>query len=430
MDRRSFLASITAAGGTLLLRRFASAEGLPPASRPISPIEQSVAIRTSATWLLQTLAPERRDRITFAFPKGQTPTAIGFSHLPGRPGGPGDPHRSQHGVAFDINGHPKPDEGPMGGHGPGGTPPGAPGKGFGFGPPGGPHGGPLAAGEKYGQAVWTNFPVSNVPRPGLQMGQFTAVERAAVHGLLQTVLSPMGYQKVLDIMTADQVVADAGADYAAGLDVYTLALFGLPSATAPWMLQFGGHHLGLNVTFVGDKAVCAPLHTGILPARFEANGRIVRGLGRENDKAFDLLATFTPEQLKAAMIQHDVSDLIFGPGHPNSMLSPQGLRGADMTEHQLTMMLSLIGEWTGVLNNAHAGARLEEIRRSLADTRFAWSGSTTHQPGYNGEAYFRIQGPSVVIEHAPQGNQGGYQVHVHTIMRDLNNDYGKQLVGA
>jgi hypothetical protein len=102
----------------------------------------------------------------------------------------------------------------------------------------------------------------------------------------------VGYQKVIDIMAADQVVADAGTDYAAGLDVYTLGLFGEPSATAPWMLQFGGHHLGLNVTFVGDKAVCSPLHTGILPARFEKNGKIVRGLGRENDKAFDLLTTF------------------------------------------------------------------------------------------------------------------------------------------
>jgi hypothetical protein len=48
----------------------------------------------------------------------------------------------------------------------------------------------MAAGEKYGQAVWSNFPVSNVYRPAVQMGQFTSAERAAAHGLLQTVLSP------------------------------------------------------------------------------------------------------------------------------------------------------------------------------------------------------------------------------------------------
>jgi hypothetical protein len=89
-----------------------------------------------------------------------------------------------------------------------------------------------------------------------------------------------------------------------------------PVASSPWMIQFGGHHLGLNVTFVGDKAVCAPFHTGVLPSKFVKNGKTIRGLGRENDEAFDLVATLTSDQLKAATIDHDVSDLVFGPGHP------------------------------------------------------------------------------------------------------------------
>ena len=260
------------------------------------------------------------------------------------------------------------------------------------------------------------------------MGEFTAAERDAAHGLLQAVLSPMGYQKVLDVMAADQLVADAGPDYAAGLNVYTLGLFGQPSADAPWMLQFGGHHLGLNVTFVGDRAVCSPLHTGILPARFEANGKVVRGLGKENDKAFDLFATFSAEQQKAATIDHDVSDLVFGPGRPSVKLTPEGLPASDLGEAQQTALLSLVGEWAGVLNAAHAAARMDEIRRSLPETRLAWSGPATREPGREGGAYFRVHGPSLLIEHAPQGNQGGYKVHVHTVMRDLGNDYAAQLV--
>ena len=404
-----------------MLRRSALGQEPTPAPGPPSVDEQSQTIRAAATQLLAMLAPDRRDKIMFAFPKAQSPTAIGFGQRSGRPGGPGIPGHPHHDVSFDADGHLKTDATP----GPGGP-------GVSFGPNGGPgkpgHGVPPEAGEKYGEAVWTNFPVDIVPRPGVQMGQMTADERAAVHHLLRTVLSPMGYQKVLDIMAADQVVADAGADYAAGLDVYTVALFGHPSATTPWMLQFGGHHLGVNVTFVGDKAICSPLHTGILPARFEANGKVIRGLGPENDKAFDLIASFTPGQLKAATIDHDVSDLIFGPGHPDAKLSSQGLRGADMTESQRTLMLSLVGEWFCVLNDAHSASQLEDIRRALPETRFAWSGPTTHEPDHNGESYFRIHGPSLIIEHAPQGNQGGYKVHVHTVMRELGNDYAKQLV--
>ena len=38
-------------------------------------------------------------------------------------------------------------------------------------------------GERYGAAVWSNFPVSDVPRPGLRMGALDDGQRAAVHSL-------------------------------------------------------------------------------------------------------------------------------------------------------------------------------------------------------------------------------------------------------
>ena len=410
MNRRTFLTSMVAVGGCLVARRSAFGQDLLSGTKSSSMSEQADAIRTAAAQLLQTLAPKRRDRAVFAFPAGQSPVAIGFSGMGGGPGGHGGPTSRPFKQRFD--------HGPDNGHGPDGGQHGGPARG-----PGG-----MAAGEKYGESVWTNFPVNIVHRPGLRMGELVPAEREAVHNLLKIVLSPMGYQKVLDIMAADQVIADGGVDYDAGLDVYTIGLFGQPSATSPWMLQFGGHHLGLNVTFVGDKAVCAPLHTGILPARFEAGGKIIRGLGRENDKAFDLLATFTPKQLKSAIIEHDVSDLLCGPGRPTATFPRQGLRGSDMTIAQQQMMFELSREWVGMLNDIHSAARLDEIRGSLPDTCFAWTGPTTHEPGYNGESYFRIHGPSLLVEHAPQQNQGGYKVHVHTVMRDLTNDYAKQLV--
>jgi len=46
----------------------------------------------------------------------------------------------------------------------------------------------------------------------------------------------------------------------------------------------------------------------------------------------------------------------------------------------------------------------------------AWSGPTTN----GSAAYFRIQGPTLVIEYAPQGSVD----HIHTIYRDPTNDYG------
>jgi hypothetical protein len=62
---------------------------------------------------------------------------------------------------------------------------------------------------------------------------------------------------------------------------------------------------------------------------------------------------------------------------------------------------------------------MDEIRARLDDTYFAWSGPTT--PG--SAAYFRIHGPALVIEYAPQRGVD----HVHTIYRDPTNDYGAGL---
>ena len=388
MNRRIFISTTAAAGGALALRRLAMGQSLLPDVRSARVSEQAEMIRAAALRFVHTLASERQTRVVFPFPTHETPTLAKFVRQ-GGPGGPG---------------------GPAG--------------------PGGPPGGFAFTGEKYGQSMWTNFPVSDVPRPGLRMGELTAAEREAAHGLLKVVLSPMGYQKVLDIMAADQELTDEGTNYASGYDAYTVALFGQPAASSPWMLQFGGHHLGLNVTFVGDRAVCAPLHTGILPSKFVKNGKTIRGLGRENDKAFDLVATFTPDQMKAARIDHDVSDLVFGPGHPDEKLAPQGVLGSILSERQRAMLFSIASEWIGILNDVHTTERLEEIRQSLPGTRFAWSGPTTHEPDMNGESYFRLHSNTLLIEHAPQGNQGGYKLHVHTVMRDLGNDYARRMINS
>jgi hypothetical protein len=60
------------------------------------------------------------------------------------------------------------------------------------------------------------------------------------------------------------------------------------------------------------------------------------------------------------------------------------------------------------------------MRKNVGEIWFAWSGSTD-KPGL---AYFRIQGPTVVIEYAPQGRDENAMMHIHTIYRDPTNEYG------
>ncbi len=50
------------------------------------------------------------------------------------------------------------------------------------------------------------------------------------------------------------------------------------------MIQFGGHHLAINVTIVGKSNVLTPSLPAAQPAIYKLNGETVRPLGRENDK--------------------------------------------------------------------------------------------------------------------------------------------------
>ncbi|MCJ2141117.1 DUF3500 domain-containing protein [Methylobacterium sp. E-066] len=282
-------------------------------------------------------------------------------------------------------------------------------------------------GEQYGRAMWSNFPVSDVPRPGLRLGSLDDAQREAAMALLRVLLSDRGYRKVLDIMGSDQALADTGTPYASGRAAYTLAIFGTPSVTDFWMVQFGGHHLALNVTMLGGHAVLAPVLTGCLPAIYEEDGKRVRALAAENDKAFALLDTFDSKQRGWAVIGHPVSELVLGPGRDGVTMLPVGVKGSTLAPRQREMLFDLIHEWAGLLNDVHAAPRLSEIRDGLDETFFAWSGPTTRKPDRNGASYFRIQGPRLFIEFSPQEPGGDLTMHVHTIYRDPGNAYGRAL---
>ena len=269
---------------------------------------------------------------------------------------------------------------------------------------------------------WSNLPTQFVQRGGLRLGDLTKPQRDAVQSLLAAALSTQGAEKVQQIMEADETLKKRHQtnENIFGHDDYYISLLGQPSAKDPWMIQFGGHHLGLNITLVGDNATLAPSHTGAQPAIYEFEGKTVRPLGRENDKAFALLASLDEAQRKQAILGFQMHDLVLGPGRDGQTIQPEGIKGSALTEKQREMLLDLASEWTGIMNDDVAKAKLEEMKQHLAETWFAWSGPTEK----GSAAYFRIQGPTVLIEYAPQRLGGDATKHIHTIYRDPTNDYG------
>lgn len=318
------------------------------------------------------------------------------------------------------------------------------------------------------RARWSNFPTGFVPRGGIDLKQMNSEQRAAVMELLATVLSPMGLEKVNQIRMADDDFkangskrgppgggpgrgnggppppngpppgpppgrfgpggSGPGRGFPAGdmfgSDLYYISFLGKPSTTVPWMLQFGGHHLALNITIAGTKGVMTPSLTGAQPATFAVNGRTIRPLGRESDKALALLDSLNDSERREAILDYRVADLVLGPGEDGKKIAPEGLKASDMNDRQRAMLMDLMAEWAGIMNHDAASERMAELKADLNDTWFAWSGPVKFEPGTNITAYYRIQGPHVVIEYAPQHDEPTN--HVHTIYRDPTNDYGRQ----
>jgi hypothetical protein len=284
---------------------------------------------------------------------------------------------------------------------------------------------PLDGPQKTG---WSNLPTGIFKREGLRMGDLTPAQRATVTTLLQAALSPDGYRKVTEIVRGDEILRTGargggrggrGGGPTFGEDEYYLAFLGTPSTTAKWMLMYGGHHLAINLTLAGSQASMTPSLPAAQPATYTFEGREIRPLGKENDKAFALINALDATKRGQAILTYRVSDLVLGPGQDGRVIQPEGLPASALSPAEQDMLLEIVREWAGIMNDAFAGPRMAEIRANLPQTYFAWSGPTT-----NGSvAYFRIQGPTLVIEYAPQGNVD----HIHTIYRDPTNDYGAKL---
>ena len=151
---------------------------------------------------------------------------------------------------------------------------------------------------------WSNLPLNMAERRGLRMGDLKPGQRDAAMKLLATVLSKMGYEKVVAIVEANEVLRKENTSGTShyGRDQYLISFMGKPSATEPWMIQFGGHHLGLNVTLAGEQGVLTPSLIAVQPAKFTLDGKTVRPMGRETDKALGLLQTLTEAQRKQAIL--------------------------------------------------------------------------------------------------------------------------------
>ncbi|WP_243657666.1 DUF3500 domain-containing protein [Parafrankia sp. BMG5.11] len=273
--------------------------------------------------------------------------------------------------------------------------------------------------------TWSNFPAQQVPRKGVALSDLDTNAKAAAMALVKTMLSAEGYAQVQAIQEADDWLREnsaSGTDSFGSDTDYYIAIYGTPSASDSFMVQFGGHHLARNYTYKGTTASITPDFTGTEPKSFTIGSTDVEPMKEKAGTLFDVFDSLSEEQESQAELSDTIDDILMGPGVDSGEFpETQGVAVSDLSTDQQQLVLDAIGAWVDDAAPGVAASLMETYKSQLDQTYVAFANSDT----IDGEStYLRIDGPRVWIELVNTRSQSTPNVHYHGVYRDKNDDYG------
>ncbi len=271
-------------------------------------------------------------------------------------------------------------------------------------------------------------------RQGLPLAEMTATQRSAALALVDTTLSARAAAEVRAIMALEPILGELERRAGDGSwrrrdpERYWFAVFGEPGDRSPWSWRLGGHHVAVQSTIDDGRVVgSAPSFLGANPATVPSGplaGR--RALDGEETLARTLLASLSPAQRRVAVVDPTAPpDITSGNGRRADMRAvPTGIRWDQLEAAQRDGLERLIRHYLDRSTADVAAADWDGIRAAdLAAVTFAWAGPDAPGQGH----YYAIRGPSLLIEY--DNTQDGAN-HIHSVRRDLTNDWGEDLLAA
>ncbi|MDQ4139114.1 MAG: DUF3500 domain-containing protein [Bacteroidota bacterium] len=270
-------------------------------------------------------------------------------------------------------------------------------------------------------------------RKGVPLKEMTAGQQKMAMAILQTALSNQGYQKAKSIMELEVILKalekqppqstyrDPGK--------YYFSVFGQPTEQEPWSCRIEGHHLSLNFTsttgaLVAETPAFMGSNPAIVPEGPEKGKQILK---EETNLAFNLIQSLNPDQIKKAVINEVAPNDIVTSNSRKAMLEkPEGILFSELTPKQQQIFKDLLNVYLNKYNSELAADLRTKVEKAgLAKTYFAWAGSQTQEIGK--AHYYRIHNPVLLIEYDNSQNNAN---HVHTVVRDLTNDFGEDALRA
>jgi hypothetical protein len=280
--------------------------------------------------------------------------------------------------------------------------------------------------------TWSNIH-RNLMRHGLCMAELNDLQRELAYGVLRAGIGARAYETARNAMKLNEHLAElTELPDEFGELYYWISIFGEPSTDAPWGWQFDGHHCNVNCFVLGDQMVLSPMLLGSEPVLAESGrykGTTV--LREEEAKGWEFMNALTPEQRANAVIGMDLPFDGYASGFKDNVVIPyDGLPVNEITPAQREQFVDLLALYTDRLPPTHARFRLDEAKRFLEWTIFAWIGQFDPVSPF----YYRIYSPVIFIEfyHQPGvalPNTGYNRRHAHALVRTPNgNDYGRELL--
>jgi uncharacterized protein DUF3500 len=276
-------------------------------------------------------------------------------------------------------------------------------------------------------------------RQGISFQEMSEGQRDLAFGLMRTSLSVKGFELTRNIMRLNETLAELANDHEfLGEWLYFISIMGKPSATEPWGWQLDGHHAIINFFVLGDQVVMTPHFFGSEPVR-ATSGKYkgVTILQQEQNDGFEMLRALPDAQRQKAILNFSKTgnNNLTEAFKDNVVLEYAGIRAAELTAPARGRLVELVHLYVSNMANGHAQVKMDEVKRHINETSFAWIGGTEADSIF----YYRVQSPVILIEfdHQRPANlrklasdpDKPTQQHVHCVVRTPNgNDYGKDLL--
>lgn len=273
---------------------------------------------------------------------------------------------------------------------------------------------------------WSNLPLEQVSRMGIQFKDLADSQRVIIHSLLRTVLSQQGYQKVAFIIQYDQGILERLSKINSpiakryGNQNYWFTIFGTPDKNQTWAWKFEGHHISLNFTHTPKGTSCSPMFVGINPSLTTSGPYAGTYLmAEENELGNQLFNDLSPAlQNKAILGPHPIdADTRTQTGKEPHMKDKRGVSFTEMNAKQQLLVENIIKAWIGNLAPALAQEKFQKVWANKNKLIFSWMGTRNTKELH----YYSIKSDNFIIEFT---NRDGGIFHYHTLWRDLGEDFG------